>query len=171
MNIFLTIILPIICVLIIAFIIIYYIKIKKTRQVSIPLNGDCLYSDLNSITIVTRSVLTLILIIVNKITKQNYTAITNPLNHRVHFVEEFTYDNCDHNFNIIAHEYVHLVQVKYTGKIKFLFKYLLYWIKNKFSYYDIPYEKIAYKLEEDFSKGKSYISLQNKTVEECENLK
>lgn len=148
------------------FVLLYYLLIKKSKKIPIILGENSKYPDLNSMTIVYNSLLCWILLIVNKITKRNYTSITNPLSNKIHFINKEDY--LDPNLILIRHEYIHLIQSKYEGKIKFLIEYFAYWMKKKISHFDIPYEKMAYRyesLEVDYSK------LQEIIFEECEKLK
>ena len=124
-----------ISLLIFILIVIYYNKIKKQKE-------------FGELTIVNNSLLTLILIIVNKIFKKSFNAITNPLSHKIHLISKEEYDNFEYN-NLYGHELIHLRQIKFYGQIKFLFKYLIFSIK--YGYDKNPLELQAYKYEAVFT--------------------
>lgn len=118
--------------LLIVFVPFYYKKLKNVRKV-----GEVVF--------VNNSLLCLILIIVHKIFKKEFIAITNPLNNRVHIVsltyfQEITEDNL-----LYRHEYVHVLQVRKYNRFIFLIKYLFYSIR--YGYIKNPLEVEAYTLE------------------------
>ncbi|MEI0567960.1 hypothetical protein [Brachyspira pulli] len=118
----------IVFILFILFIILYYAKIKKVKNV-----GKIKYCY--------NSVLSFILIMVNKISKSDFIAITNPLTNRIHLIDKNYYDNITEEDFLYKHELVHVYQVEILGKIKFLFLYFVYSIK--YGYYNNPFEKQA----------------------------
>lgn len=109
-------------------------------------------SKLRCIHIKTNSFITFILKIVNKITKQNFTAIT--MLKYIHIVDWDMYSTLTSDDILIKHEFIHMVQ-KHLIK-NFYIKYLIEWAKNKFNYNEISFEKQAYRLEgiltNDYSK-------------------
>ena len=115
-------------IIFILFIILDYAKIKKVKNV-----GKIKYCY--------NSVLSFILKIVNKISKSDFIAITNPLTNRIHLIDKNYYDNITEEDFLYKHELVHVYQGEILGKIKFLFLYFVYSIK--YGYYNNPFEKQA----------------------------
>lgn len=118
--------------IIVIFIIIYYVKIKKKRKVS-------------EITFINRSIYALILHIVNKVFKKDYVAITNAFNSRIHIINKDTFNNITENDILYKHELVHIYQIKKYGRFKFIIKDLFYSIR--YGYLKNPFEVEAYTLE------------------------
>ena len=121
-------------IILIVIILLYYNLIKKQKE-------------FGELTIVNNSLLTLILIIVNKISRNNFNAITNPFSSKIHLVYKIEYDNFSYN-NLYRHELIHLRQLNFYGRIKFLFKYLIFSIR--YGYAKNPLELQAYKYENGF---------------------
>ena len=115
-------------------ILIYYNKIKKENK-------------LGEITYVNNSLLCMILKIVNRITKNQFNGITNPFTMKVHTTDKDFFNNPTYN-NFYRHELIHLRQVAYYGKIKFLLKYI--WYSIKYRYARNPFELQAYRYEHNF---------------------
>ena len=115
-------------IIFILFIILYYAKIKKVKNV-----GKIKYCY--------NSVLSFILKMVNKIINSDFIAITNPLTNRIHLINKNYYDNITEEDFLYKHESVHVYQAEILGKIKFLFLYFVYSIK--YGYYNNPFEKQA----------------------------
>ena len=128
---FLIIVSIIIVFLLIVFLPLYYKKIKKVRRVSEIIFINC-------------SVLCLILYLVNKIFKQQFIAITNLFNSRVHVVDYRFYALVNENDTLYKHEYVHVLQSKKHKRFIFVILYLFNSLKG---YSKNKYEIEAYELE------------------------
>lgn len=66
---------------------------------------------------------------------------------KVHILDIDFFNNPSLN-NFYRHELIHLKQIAYYGKIKFLFKYIIFSIK--YGYYKNPFELQAYKYQKSF---------------------
>ena len=113
-------------------IVIYYVKIKKVKRV-------------DEIVFVNRSLYSLLLHIVNKIFKQEFVAITNAFNNRIHIISKAYFDSITNNDLLYKHELVHLYQIRKFGKLKFILKYLFFSIKYGYNKNELEIE--AYELE------------------------
>ena len=118
-------------ILIILSILIYYKKIKKVKKI-----GEIVF--------VNRSVLCLILFLVNKIFRQRFIAITNLFNSRVHIVNYKFYSLINEYDTLYKHEYVHILQSKKYKRFIFI---VLYLFNNLRGYSKNKYEIEAYELE------------------------
>ena len=112
--------------------IIYYKLIKKVKKVS-------------ELTCVHCSVLCLIVKIVNKLMKRNFTAIANPFNSRIHIITKTAYETMSEEDILYRHELVHVYQIKKLGRIRFIIKDAFYTLR--YGYTKNPFEVEAYKLE------------------------
>lgn len=119
-------------ILIILSIIIYYKKVKRVRIV-----GD--------LKLVNNSILCLIVYIVNRIRKDNFVAIVNAFNSRVHILSKNYFEKLNENDILYKHELVHLYQIKEIGRFKFILKSIYYTIR--YGYLKNPFEVQAYRLE------------------------
>ncbi len=57
---------------------------------------------------------------------------------------------------LLFHEMVHVVQFDLLGTEKFIEEYVSGFVKNNFSYYDIPLEKMAYELENRYKQDEQF---------------
>ena len=119
-------------ILIILNIIIYYKKVKRVRAI-----GD--------LKLVNNSILCLIVYIVNRIRKDNFVAIVNAFNSRVHILNITYFEGLNEDDLLYKHELVHLYQIKKIGRFKFIILYLFYSIR--YGYRKNPFEVEAYRLE------------------------
>lgn len=119
-------------ILIILSIIIYYKKVKRVRAI-----GD--------LKLVNNSILCLIVYIVNRIRKDNFVAIVNAFNSRVHILNITYFEGLNEDDLLYKHELVHLYQIKEIGRFKFIILYLFYSIR--YGYRKNPFEVEAYRLE------------------------
>lgn len=119
-------------VLIIVSIIVYYKKVKRVRKVA-------------EIVFINRSVLCLILTIVNKLFKKRFEAITNLFNDRVHIVSFNYFDKISEADILYKHELVHVLQCKKHKRFIFIVLYLINSIR--FGYSKNPFEVEAYTFE------------------------
>lgn len=113
-------------------IIIYYKKVKRVRIV-----GD--------LKLVNNSILCLIVYIVNRIRKDNFVAIVNAFNSRVHVLSKNYFEKLNENDILYKHELVHLYQIKEIGRFKFILKSIYYTIR--YGYLKNPFEVRAYRFE------------------------
>lgn len=125
-------IIGIICGIVIVVAIIIYYKVIKKKKI------------IEGVTFCNRSILCLILYLVNKITKNSFYAITNPLTSRVHALKT-VYDNINSESALFRHERIHTWQIRKLSRFKFTLLYIVYSIKYKYS--GNPLEKQAYNLE------------------------
>lgn len=121
-------------ILIVISIVIYYKIVKRVRKVA-------------EIVFVNRSVLCLIVFLVNKIFKQHFVAITNTFNDRVHVLSKVYFESIIESDLLYKHELVHVLQVRKHGRFKFLVLNTINFIK--FGYDKNPFEVEAYTLEAD----------------------
>lgn len=119
-------------VLIIISIVVYYKKIKRFRKVA-------------EIVFINRSVLCLILTIVNKLFKKRFEAITNLFNDRVHIVSFNYFDKISEEDILYKHELVHVLQCKKHKRLIFIVLYLISSIR--YGYSKNPFEIEAYTFE------------------------
>lgn len=115
--------------------IIFYYKNKEKKKV-----GEIVF--------IRKSILTLILRIVNKICKQDFIAITNIFNNRVHIIDKLQFININEGETLYKHELVHIYQVQRVKIHPKQFIYAILYIFNSFKGYSKnKYEVEAYGLE------------------------
>ena len=121
-------------ILIIISFIVYYKIVKQVRKVA-------------EVIFVNRSALCLILFLVNKIFKRQFTAITNLFNDRVHIISKVYFESIIEGDLLYKHELVHILQSRKHGRFKFIVMYLFNSIR--YGYEKNPFEIEAYTLEAD----------------------
>lgn len=72
--------------------------------------------------------------------------------------------------SLLFHEMVHVVQYEILGIEKFIFEYFNGWIKNGYSYYKIPLEEQAYKLQARFDKKLPPFSVKDEVLNKFRGL-
>lgn len=88
-----------------------------------------------------------ILKLYNFIFKKSLVAITNPFTQRVHIISYNTFNRLNREEVLYKHEYIHVLQIRRDGALKFVVKYLLSFVKRGFKYNKIDYEVEAYKYQ------------------------
>lgn len=115
--------------------IIFYYKNKEKKKV-----GEIVF--------IRKSILTLILRTTNKIFKQQFVAITNIFNNRVHIIDKLQFININQDETLYKHELVHIYQVQRIKIQPKQFIYAILYVFNSFKGYSKnKYEIEAYELE------------------------
>lgn len=105
------------------------------------------YSYIGDICFYYDTFLSKLLKIVNKFTKEDFVAITNPFSSRVHLISYDMYCKMGKDNVFYRHELCHVWQIKRDGRLRFIVRYILSWIKNGFKYRLISYEQEAFNLQ------------------------
>lgn len=77
---------------------------------------------------------------------------------------------CGEFTSLLFHEMVHVVQYEILGIEKFIFEYFSGWVKNGYSYYKIPLEEQAYKLQARFDKNLPPFSVKEEVLNKFYSL-